>query len=437
MTLAKIADIYPNYQKDIFAGNDIKNFSVYSDNDRKIGSVYDILIDLTGRFRYLVINTSFSGVEKKVLLPIGLAKVDYHHGRFNVAGFKKEQAEQLPEYNDQIDIDDNYEKKVKNIYRMAAASTNNSHSYQYDYEPLLYQVTEPHHRQFWHYQNLLLGHQDRFHLDRPVGKTNLYKIVALYSNFQEEILGNDDFKNYPVCNSKEEEIGTLEDVLVDRDGYFRYFVISSSGKTIWLPVGCVTVDLDRNRIHVDRLSQDLVTSLPEYSDNLAVDYNYEEKIRNIFRRDKANVNDDSNEGMNDREHQTLKLYEERLIAHKDRVSTGSVSVGKRVETETVKISVPVAKERVVIERKQPTNTEPVAPGTISFTEGEIIRMEIYEESANVEKQTFVREEVEIRKEIDRDIVDLEDTVRREELKVDSDSDKVSHTMNESLTKLRN
>ena len=51
MVLAKITDLYPNYKEDIFGGDDIKNFSVYDYTNDKIGSVYDIIVDDTGRFR--------------------------------------------------------------------------------------------------------------------------------------------------------------------------------------------------------------------------------------------------------------------------------------------------------------------------------------------------------------------------------------------------
>ena len=50
----------------------------------------------------------------------------------------------------------------------------------------------------------------------------------------------------------------------------------------------------------------------------------------------------------------LKLYQERLVADKHREKTGEVTVGKRVETETARVSVPIEKERVVVERTAAT-----------------------------------------------------------------------------------
>jgi hypothetical protein len=54
--------------------------------------------------------------------------------------------------------------------------------------------------------------------------------------------------------------------------------------------------------------------------------------------------------LSDRNHQGLKLYEERLLADKKRQKTGEVTISKHVETETARATILVEKERVVIER---------------------------------------------------------------------------------------
>lgn len=123
---------------------------------------------------------------------------------------------------------------------------------------------------------------------------------------------------------------------------------------------------------------------------------------------------------NDRDHQTLKLYEERLIANKKRVKAGEVAVGKRVETETARVSVPIEKERVIIERVTPTDAgRVVAPGEADFREGEVAHVEIYEETPDIHKEAFVREEVRVTKEVERETVNAQETIRREELDIDT------------------
>jgi uncharacterized protein (TIGR02271 family) len=119
------------------------------------------------------------------------------------------------------------------------------------------------------------------------------------------------------------------------------------------------------------------------------------------------------------DNQTFKLYEERLVADKRQVKTAEVSIGKHVETQTAHISVPLKKERVVVERILPTDAgTPVTLDEANFYEGEIVRIKVYEETPDVQKQAFVREEVSVRKEVEQVSVELEDKIRREELDLD-------------------
>lgn len=120
----------------------------------------------------------------------------------------------------------------------------------------------------------------------------------------------------------------------------------------------------------------------------------------------------------------IRLYEERLIVDKQRAKAGEVAIGKRVETETASVAVPVEKERIVIERTDANIGQVVTPGTADFTEGKVAEVEVYEETAKIGKQAFVREEVSVRKEVERDTVEASETVRREELEIDADGDVV-------------
>ena len=127
--------------------------------------------------------------------------------------------------------------------------------------------------------------------------------------------------------------------------------------------------------------------------------------------------------MNDRDHSNIKLYEERLITSKTRIKSGEVTVGKHIETETAKVSVPVEKERVVIERTTPTGEATIVdPGEVNFAEGEVARVELYEEQAQITKEAYVREEVRVKKVVEQDTVEAKETVRREELDIETQGD---------------
>lgn len=120
----------------------------------------------------------------------------------------------------------------------------------------------------------------------------------------------------------------------------------------------------------------------------------------------------------------VKLYEERLKVYKNREQAGAVSIGKRVETETAQVAVPVEKERVVIERTTPTAATTVTPGTDAFQSGEVAKVDLYEEKAAIRKEAVVREEINVRKETVEEVVSEEATIRREELDVDTQGTEV-------------
>lgn len=270
----------------------------------------------------------------------------------------------------------------------------------------------------------------------------LLKLSDAYPNYRQEIFGGDDIKGYDVYTSEgDEKVGSVYDALVDNSGSFRYFVVDTGfwvfGKKILVPIGSVQIDYDRHRIYVTGMTKQEVENMPEYNDNMTVDYDYEERIRNVFRPttartaqptyDRNTYNYDTEQSLyqpNEKNHQKIKLYEERLLANKSRQKTGEVAVGKQIKTETAQVSVPVEKERVIIERTNPTSTTEVTPGTTDFQEGEVARMELYEETADIQKKAFVREEVNIRKEVERDTVDATETLRREELDINTDGNPV-------------
>jgi uncharacterized protein (TIGR02271 family) len=300
MTLVKFKDAYPDYRNNFGDSEAIPfdSFNVYSQNDEQIGSVKDALIDeQEGRFRYLIVDTGFWVFGKKVLLPIGMARFDYDARRIYVDGLTKEQVENLPEFTDDLKVDQDYEESVRAGYRPLAAQP---------------------------------GAQ-------PV------------------------------------DAGTQ-----------RLTGAATAGTA-----GMGTAAVDEASYSYDR-------------DNYSYDRDY-----TLYNR-------------NEVEDQPLRLYEERLIANKSRVKTGEVSVGKHVETETARVSVPVEKERVVVERTAPTDaTRATAVGTPDFREGEVARMEVYEETPDIRKEAVVREDVRIHKEVDRETVEAQEQIRREELDIDT------------------
>lgn len=278
----------------------------------------------------------------------------------------------------------------------------------------------------------------------------LLKLEDFDPNYRETFEG-DDIKGLGVYAENNEKVGTVSDVLVDEDGHFRYLVVDLGfwifGKKVLLPIGRSRIDYNADRVYAIGMTREQAENLPEYSDRMTVDRNYEERVRGVYRapsvdasmpvesmgttnaaydRDRYNYEQEpALYGMNEQDHQTLRLYEERLIASKTRQKTGEVVVGKHIETETARVSVPVEKERVVIERTTPVDAgTAVRPGDVAFQEGEVARIEVYEETPDIHKEAFVREEVRVRKEVDRNTVEAQETIRREELDIDTQGNPV-------------
>ena len=259
--------------------------------------------------------------------------------------------------------------------------------------------------------------------------------------------------------AQEEKIGSVDDVLVDDEGQFRYLILKTggwlSGKKVMFPIGRARIDNESSRVYADHLTKEQVQALPEFTDDLRVDYDHEERVRDVYRSPAANgvgyagavsapattnaeplldlevgyAGYDRNTytyeqepdlyNLNEQNHPNLKLYEERLIATKTRQKTGEAVVSKRVETETETASIAVDKERIVVEHIPTISGTAVAPGEASFEAGEVARIDVYAEVPEFHKEAFVREEVRVSKVVDRETATAEETLRREELDVDT------------------
>jgi uncharacterized protein (TIGR02271 family) len=319
----------------------------------------------------------------------------------------------------------------------------------------------------------------------------LVKIEDFDPNYRESFDGS-DIKGMGLYSQTDEKIGTINDILVDEEGRLRYFVVDLGfwifGKKVLLPVGRSRIDYNADRVYAVGMTRDQAEDLPEFSNLEALDYDYEEQVRGVYRtpvtgasvssvtdyaapvdrsapleasapldttysapmtgatadlaaatptaattynRDAYTYHQEPDlYNLNEQDHQNLRLYEERLVANKRRVKAGEVTVGKHVETETARVSVPVEKERVIIERVTPADAgRTVAPGEATFRQGEVAHVDIYEETPDIRKETFVREEVRIRKEVEQDTVTAEETLRREELDVNTEGTSVVDTSN--------
>jgi uncharacterized protein (TIGR02271 family) len=119
--------------------------------------------------------------------------------------------------------------------------------------------------------------------------------------------------------------------------------------------------------------------------------------------------------MRNEESDRVTAYEEKLHVQKQAVEKGQVNVRKEVHTEHKTIDVPVQREEVVIERRAPTGD------TTGSIEGhQEIHIPVREEQVNVEKIPVAKEEVVVGKRKIQDTERVQETLRKEEIKVDAD-----------------
>ncbi len=69
----------------------------------------------------------------------------------------------------------------------------------------------------------------------------------------------------------------------------------------------------------------------------------------------------------------------------------------------------------------PSDAGVMAPDA-DFREGEVTRRETCEEAPDVHKETFIREEVNVRKEVEHDVVEAQTALRKEQLDVNTEGD---------------
>jgi sporulation protein YlmC with PRC-barrel domain len=127
MALVKIREL-ESKTIDTSSHNNLIHGDVFSTIDNeKIGSVEDILVDENdGCFRYFVVDVGAWIFGKKILLPIDYAQIDVANNRVYARDLTKEQAENLPQFDESLRIDSDYEERVSNIYPPRSLDTLNT-----------------------------------------------------------------------------------------------------------------------------------------------------------------------------------------------------------------------------------------------------------------------------------------------------------------------
>jgi stress response protein YsnF len=114
----------------------------------------------------------------------------------------------------------------------------------------------------------------------------LLKIQDFDPNYH--VFGDRDIIHYSVYSDNREKIDTVKNILVDQQtGEFRYLVVDIGfwifGKSVLLPIGRTRIHFAEQRVYAKALTKDQAEHLPEFTDDLRIDSDYEERVRAGFR----------------------------------------------------------------------------------------------------------------------------------------------------------
>ncbi|GGM53086.1 hypothetical protein GCM10008956_31420 [Deinococcus arenae] len=240
-----------------------------------------------------------------------------------------------------------------------------------------------------------------------------------------------------------EKVGTVRDLLTDDSGRTRYFVLDVgswfTAKEVMVPVGAARIEDDG--IYFDQLTKDQVKNMSTYTAGQEYTYdNQVEDVRVLYGADKAHQQSTPGEFVyredddTYRTPQRLQLLEERLQVNKDRYVAGQVEIGKHVETRTENVTVGLEREELVIERRAVSEARPVNGPVTLGEDTETVRVDLEAERADVSKQAYVTEEVEIGKRTVTEQQTVTETVGREVLDVNQSGQvKVNGDTDERMT----
>lgn len=247
---------------------------------------------------------------------------------------------------------------------------------------------------------------------RPLSRLDEFKVAE----------HDQDVRGWDVVARDGKKIGNVDDLLVDTTvrkvrylgvdldrGLFASIFGGGHGGHVLIPIE--EVELRSNEVMVSSIASSEASTLPAYDfDTFSQAHNFQggslgTGMTSRSTETQARTLDTERESR-------MTLAEEELAVGKRRVASGEVEVGKRVETERVRETVPVMREEVTVERRPATGMS-----TAAQIGNDEIRVPISHEEVTVEKRVVPKEELVIKKHQVQDQQVVEDTVRREHAEV--------------------
>jgi uncharacterized protein (TIGR02271 family) len=269
----------------------------------------------------------------------------------------------------------------------------------------------------------------------------------------------DQYADYTVYDRDGEKIGKVDDLFVDENDTPEYIGVKMGflgTRSTLIPWEVATVDENDRRIEVS-VDKAQAKEGPSFDDDQDITPDYEEQVYSHYGLQRAQSNgerggygdyygDDQEAGkvgpgmregdtetgefrghaeadegvhqshgsdLEDEDELRVQRSEEELRAGTREREAGALNVRKRVRTDREQVRVPTKREEVNVERV-PVNEERTGA---EIGEDEV-SMPVVEEEAVVGKQSVVKEEVRVRKDVVDDEEVVEEDVRKEEVDID-------------------
>ena len=277
----------------------------------------------------------------------------------------------------------------------------------------------------------------------------------------------DQYADYTVYDRNGEKIGKVDDLFVDENDTPEYIGVKMGflgTRSTLIPWEVATVDENDRRIEVS-VDKAQAKEGPSFDDDQDITPDYEEQVYSHYGLQRAQTNgegsgygdyygddeagkvgpgmregdtetgefrghSEDDEGVHqshgsdleDEDELRVQRSEEELRAGTREREAGALNVRKRVRTDREQVRVPTKREEVNVERV-PVNEERTGA---EIGEDEV-SMPVVEEEAVVGKQSVVKEEVRVRKDVVDDEEVVEEDVRKEEVDVDDSTTTRGHS----------
>ena len=229
--------------------------------------------------------------------------------------------------------------------------------------------------------------------------------------------GEVDPRGLTLIGRGNQELGTVETLLASpttRKAHFAIINPTGNSKKFAVPLDDVRFDMKNKRAYAP-ITMANFADAPAYTAG-ANDYNsYETYWTKAVAAEPVAATDkyDQHQKADD----VVQLSEEELHVNKSTVQAGEVKVGKHVVSEQKSVTVPVEHEEVVVTRHAVDRE--VDPATIG-ADGETVKVPVMAEKVSTSVTAHVVEEVEVGKRMVSEERTITDTVRKEQLDMDTD-----------------